>query len=214
MATDKSLFFYGPIYHRLFDPQLAEARQVAVGLVAEGSSVLDLGCGTGLLGFALAERKKCRVVGLDLSLRMLDYAREANRFPDVSFIHGDATDLSRFADRSFDDATLLMLVHELPKPQQVLVLKEALRVARRAIIIDAAAPLPRNIGGLGIRFVEATFGHDHNPHFKAFLSGGGLSGMLAGAAGPIRVEFRASFWRNCREVVVVRPTAQGLQKES
>jgi cyclopropane fatty-acyl-phospholipid synthase-like methyltransferase len=55
MPMDKSLFFYGPIYHRLFDPQLAEARQVAVDLVAGGSSVLDIGCGTGLLCFALRE---------------------------------------------------------------------------------------------------------------------------------------------------------------
>ncbi len=53
MPIDKSLFFYGPIYHRLFDPQLAEAREVTVDLVAGGSSVLDIGCGTGLLCFAL-----------------------------------------------------------------------------------------------------------------------------------------------------------------
>jgi len=173
MPVDKSLFFYGAIYHRLFDPQLAEARQVAVDLIAEGSSVLDLGCGTGLLGFALVGKKSCRLVSLDLSLRMLEFARKSNPFPDLTFIHRDATDLSAFKDRSFDYATLLMLVHELTKPQQSLVLKEALRVARRAIIIDAAAPLPRNAGGTGIRFVESTFGRDHNPNFKAFLGAGG-----------------------------------------
>jgi len=37
---------------RLFDPQLAEVRQVAVDLIAEGSSVLDIGCETGPLSFA------------------------------------------------------------------------------------------------------------------------------------------------------------------
>jgi ubiquinone/menaquinone biosynthesis C-methylase UbiE len=203
MPEDKSLFFYGPIYHRLFDPQLTEARQVAVDLIAEGSSVLDVGCGTGLLCFALKEQKSCHVVGLDLSLRMLEFARTSNCFPDVTFVHRDATDLSTYPDRSFDYATLLMLVHELPKPKQVRVLNEALRVANRAIIIDAAAPLPRNAGGTGIRLVEATFGRDHNPNFKAFLSAGGIGGIIERSALPVNVEHRSIFWRNCREVVVV-----------
>jgi ubiquinone/menaquinone biosynthesis C-methylase UbiE len=202
MPADKSLSFYGPVYHRLFDPQLAEARQVAVDLVAEGSSVLDIGCGTGLLCFALKEQKNCRVVGLDLSLRMLEFARKCSPFRDVTFIHGDATDLSAFAGPSFDCATLLMLVHELSRPQQVLVLREALRVAGRAIIIDSVSPLPKNSGGIGIRVVEATFGHDHNPYFKAFLAKAGIGGILKDSGLPISVEHRSVFWRNCREVVV------------
>lgn len=203
MAADKSLFFYGSIYHRLFDPQLAEARQVAVDLVAEGSSVLDVGCGTGVLGLALVKQKKCRVIGLDLSQRMLAFARTSHPDPDLTFVHGDATDLSVFADHSFDYATLLMLVHELPASQQLLVLKEALRAAKLAIVIDAAVPLPRNPEGLGIRFVEATFGHDHNPNFRVFLRAGGIGGMLERSGLPVSVEHRALFLRDCREVVVV-----------
>ena len=202
MPTDKSLFFYGPMYHRLFDPQLAEARQVAVDLIAEGSSVLDIGCGTGLLAFELREQKHCRVAGLDLSLRMLEFARNTNPSPDVTFVHGDATDLSAFTDRSFDYATLLMLIHELASPQQNLALSEALRVARRAIIIDAVAPLPKNAEGIGIRAVEATFGRGHNPNFRAFLKAEGIGGILEESGLPITVEHRAVFWRNCREVVV------------
>jgi ubiquinone/menaquinone biosynthesis C-methylase UbiE len=203
MPQDKSLFFYGPIYHRILDPQLAEARQVAVDLIPPGSSVLDVGCGTGLLCSALREQKNCRVVGLDLSLRMLEFARLRNRFPDVRFVHGDATDLRAFADRSFDFATLLMLVHELTRPQQTLVLKEALRVAGRAIIIDSVSPLPKNAGGIGIRLVEATFGRDHNPNFKAFLASAGIAGILRDSALPVSVEHRSVFWRDCREAVVV-----------
>lgn len=49
MPMDKSLYYYGAIYHRLFDPQLSEARQIVVDLIPEGSSVLDIACGTGLL---------------------------------------------------------------------------------------------------------------------------------------------------------------------
>ena len=203
MPLDKSLFFYGPIYHKLLDPPLAEARQVAVDLITEGSSVLDIACGTGQLCFALREQKHCRVVGLDLSLRMLEFARKSNPFQDVAFVHEDAAELGAFGDHSFDYATILMLMHELPRLQQVRVLKEALRVASRGIIIDSVAPLPKNAGGIGIRIVEGTFGRDHNPNFKAFLAAGGIRGMLQESGMPISVEYYSVFWRNCREVVMV-----------
>jgi hypothetical protein len=98
---------------------------------------------------------------------------------------------------------MLMLIHELPRPQQLRVLGEALRVARRAIIIDAVAPLPRNAGGLGIRVVEATFGHDHHHHFKSFLAGGGIRGVLEASGAPLNVEHSSVFWRDCREAIVV-----------
>ncbi len=203
MPEDKSLRYYGAIYHRLFDPQLAEARQVTAGFIAEGSSVLDIGCGTGLLCFALKEHKHCRVVGLDLSLRMLEFARKSNPFQDVTFVHEDATDLSAFGDHSFDYATMLMIMHELSHSQQVRVITEALRVANKSIIIDSAAPLPKNAGGIGIRIVEGTFGRDHYPNFKAFLARGGIGGILKECGLPIKVEYTSVFWRNCREVVVI-----------
>ncbi len=203
MPLDKSQLYYGPIYHRLLDPPLAEARQVAVNLITEGSSVLDIACGTGQLCFELREHKHCQVVGLDLSLRMLEFARKSNPFQDVTFVHEDATDMNTFGDHSFDYATMLFLMHELPIQQQVRVLKEVLRVASRGIIIDSVAPLPRNAGGIGIRIVEATFGYDHNPNFKAFLATGGIRGILLKTGLPIKLEYSSVFWRNCREVAVV-----------
>ena len=203
MTADKSLFFYGSIYHRLFDPQLAEALQVTVDYITEGSTVLDIACGTGQLCFALREQKNCYVVGLDLSLRMLEFAKKSNPFEDIEFIHEDATNLTRFRDHSFDYATMLMLMHELSRAQQICVFKEALRVARKGIIIDAVAPLPKNAGGIGIRIVEGTFGHDHNPNFKFFLTTGGIHGIIKESGLPVKVEHTSVFWRNCREIVVV-----------
>jgi ubiquinone/menaquinone biosynthesis C-methylase UbiE len=203
MPEDKSFFYYGSLYKRLFDPQLAEARQVAAGFISEGSSVLDIACGTGQLCFELREKKRCRVVGLDLSRRMLGFARQSNPSREVTFVHGDATDLSDFGDRSFDYATLLMVMHELPRSQQTRVLKEALRVAHTCVVIDSVAPLPRNARGIGIRFVEATFGHDHQPHFKRFLETDGIRGILEESGLPINVAHQSVFGQNCREVQVV-----------
>jgi len=203
MQNDKSFHYYGAIYHRIFDPQIADARKIAVNFISEGASVLDIACGTGQLCFDLREYKHCKVVGIDLSLRMLEFARKSNPFQDVTFVHEDATVLSAFRDHSFDYATMLMVMHELPGTQQVLVLKEALRVADRAIIIDSVSPLPKNLGGLGIRLVELTFGHDHNPHFKTFLSKGGIRRIIEESGLLIKIEHTSVFWHNCREIFII-----------
>jgi ubiquinone/menaquinone biosynthesis C-methylase UbiE len=180
MPADKSLFYYGHVYNRLFDPALAEARRVAASLVAEGSTVLDIGCGTGQLCFALRAEKNCRVVGVDLSLRMLRFAEKVNRYGDVSFTHQDATELVGIEDRSFDYATVLFLMHELPREMQLRVLSEAQRVASHVLIIDSKMPLPVSLSGLSIRIVEATFGREHYGHFKSFLGRGASIFVLAG----------------------------------
>ena len=203
MPVDKSLFFYGGIYHKLLDPHQAEAREVIAGFIPEGSSVLDIGCGTGQLCFALREKKQCRVVGIDLSIRMLRFAEKSNPYNEVTFVHQDATDLSGFGDCTFDFATVLILMHELPREKQLCVLSEALRVAHKAIIVDASVPLPKNPSGLGVRFVEATFGRDHHGYFRNFLATGGIMGLLHNSGLPITIAHRSAFWRNCREVVMV-----------
>jgi len=147
MPEDKSFFYYGRIYHKLLDSHQAEARERIVDLIPENSSVLDIASGTGQLCFALRAQKHCRVTGIDLSLRMLQFAQESNPYKEVTFLHQDATDLARFGNRTFDYATILIFLHELPREHQVLVLTEALRVADKALIVDASAPLPKNPSG-------------------------------------------------------------------
>ena len=114
MPMDKSPLYYGLIFHMLLDPQLKEARQEAIAFIPEGSSVLDVACGTGKLSIALKKQKSCRVVGIDLSLRMLNFARKSNPSNDIFFLHENAADLRSFGDQSFDYATIMFLVHELP----------------------------------------------------------------------------------------------------
>ena len=164
---------------------------------------MDIGCGTGQLCVELKEKKDCRVVGIDLSLRMLDFARTFNSYDDVTFLHKDAADLSGFEDHSYDYATLLFLMHELPRPQQLRVLGEALRVAKKSVIIDSFSPLPMNVGGMGIRIVEAVFGRNHNRHFKNFLATGGIEGLVKDWPSPVTMGYRHVFWHSCRQVVVV-----------
>lgn len=62
-------------------------------------SVLDLGCGTGLLGIQIRSFSK-RLVGVDLSSSMLDQAKKKNIYDDL--IHIDLTDYLMSKDLDFD----------------------------------------------------------------------------------------------------------------
>ncbi len=59
-------------------------------MAEEARSVLDLGCGTGLLAVAMAEGGKRRVVGVDPAPAMLAIARAREGGGDATFIEADA----------------------------------------------------------------------------------------------------------------------------
>jgi 2-polyprenyl-3-methyl-5-hydroxy-6-metoxy-1,4-benzoquinol methylase len=112
MPKDKSLFHNGNPYNKLIDPLNKPIRDKIVEVIPQGASVLDIGCGTGLLCYALQREKQCQVVGADLSFRMIEFAKKHNTFEDIQFIHQDATDLIDFQDDSFDYviASLIIIV--------------------------------------------------------------------------------------------------------
>ncbi len=203
MPEDKSLFYYGSLYHRIIDGKLREARQVIVDLIPEGAYVLDIGCGTGELCFDLRRDKGCRVAGVDLSRKMIDFAKKNNVYPEVRFVHGDATNLTMYSDHSFDFAIMLVFIHELEPEQQRQALQEALRVADKLIICESVSPLPKNKGGLLIWLAETVFGYEHKRHFKRFLALGGIKGLLKESGLPLKFEYSKVFWHGAREVAVV-----------
>jgi ubiquinone/menaquinone biosynthesis C-methylase UbiE len=190
----------------VIDGKLEEARQTIVNIIPEGTSVLDIGCGTGEFCFELCRQKHCKVVGLDLSLKMIRFAEERNTYSDVTFIHGDSTDLSIYPDRSFDFAVMLVFIHELDGEQQKQALSEPLRVANKLIICDSVAPLPSNKGGFLIWLAETLFGYEHKPHFKRFLAQGGIEGLLKASGLPVKIEDSHAFWYGAREVAVISKT--------
>jgi len=203
-SENSSRFTHGIIYHLLYDRPLSEARRVVLELINDRSYVLDIASGTGELCFELAAKKHCRVVGIDLSRRMIGFANKRNRYDSVSFVHGDANNLSDFKPCTFDYATILFTMHELNGQKQIAILKQALRVAQSVIVVDSQVPLPKNLHGIALRLVEALGGPDHYRPFAKYLATGGISGILADSGVNASIAQRSIFWHGCREIVVLQ----------
>jgi SAM-dependent methyltransferase len=80
-----------------------------------GRRVLDVGCGTGRLAAALAERYACKVWGVDTSAEMLAVARE--RVPRGVAVREAAAEQLPFRDGWFERATMTLVVHHLDRPR-------------------------------------------------------------------------------------------------
>lgn len=101
----------------------------------DGEAVLDVGCGTGHLAFALARRCAVgQVQGVDFAPPYIEHARRQNRDARIAFEVGDASSLA-FADHSFDRVLALLLLHFVPRAE--LAIAEMRRVARPGAVVAA-----------------------------------------------------------------------------
>lgn len=83
--------------------------------VADGERILDVGCGTGSLTFALARAAAPeRIVGIDASPVFVESATSHNDDGRIEFQQADATDLP-FDDAAFDRALALLVLHFVPE---------------------------------------------------------------------------------------------------
>jgi demethylmenaquinone methyltransferase / 2-methoxy-6-polyprenyl-1,4-benzoquinol methylase len=100
-------------------------RKEMVGRVArtEPQRVLDVACGTAGVSLQLAERTPARVVGVDLTERMLREGARcvalAGRESRVHLVLGRGQQLP-FADRSFDAVTFTYLLRYVEDPQRAI----------------------------------------------------------------------------------------------
>lgn len=94
---------------RQFITPLLEAAEVA-----EGMSVLDVGCGPGYVSAAATERG-AKATGVDFSREMVGIAKQM--FPQIEFREGDAQTLS-FPDRTFDRVLANFALLHLANPER------------------------------------------------------------------------------------------------
>ena len=106
---------------------------------------------------------------------MVKFANSKNKNNNVSFIHADASSLD-FKDNEFHYATISLAIHEMPPATRIKVLQEMKRVAKKIIIADYTAPLPRSFAGLMITIVE--FLANHFKNFQHYQKSGGIENIL------------------------------------
>jgi SAM-dependent methyltransferase len=146
-----------------------------------GARVLDACCGPGALSRRLA-RQGHEVLGVDLDVDLLNFAREHARRRGIQGLRyevGDVTALET-ANSAFDVSVITMGLHALPRSTRQQALVELRRVAPRVVLVDYAAPLPRNFGGAVARAIEWRAGGEHYAGFRDYLKRGGLTDLVDG----------------------------------
>ncbi len=126
-------------WHAWYTTQAGWTRQTRqwlyreVGL-AQARAVLEVGCGTGIIAGELSRLGAARVVGLDLDMSILAFARRQG--DGVTYVQGDAHALP-FPNASFDVVVCHYLLLWLADPEQGV--REMARVARTGGCVLACA---------------------------------------------------------------------------
>lgn len=110
----------------------------------DGDRVLDVGCGTGSLTFALPQvADVAEVAAIDYSPVFVEEAKRRNSDPRITIQEADACDLP-FGDGRFDRALSLLVLHFVPETGKAVA--EMRRVVRPGGVIAAA--VWDHLGGL------------------------------------------------------------------
>jgi SAM-dependent methyltransferase len=135
-------------------------------------SILDVGCGEGVLTAEWAERLgDGRIVGIDLDDPRLRAEWESRRRANLEFRAEEATSLS-FEDGEFDMATAIEVLEHVPEPEATLA--EMARVADRWLLVSVPRePLWRALNmarGASWGSLGNTPGHVNHWSRRGFLS--------------------------------------------
>jgi ubiquinone/menaquinone biosynthesis C-methylase UbiE len=104
--------------------------------IARGERILDLGCGTGSLTFALpGAAEVSEVAAIDYSPVFVEEAQRRNTDPRITISQGDAAAIP-FPDDRFDRALALLVLHFVPEAPRAVA--EMRRVVRPGGVVAAA----------------------------------------------------------------------------
>jgi ubiquinone/menaquinone biosynthesis C-methylase UbiE len=112
--------------------------------IKEGESILDAGCGPGLVIEKVIEENKGKgisITGLDLSKRMIKHAhRRCKKFSNVKLQVADLNKNLEFPDNSFDKVVCYNTLYALEDPQRVI--SEFYRVLKPGAAVIITNPKP------------------------------------------------------------------------
>ena len=81
-------------------------------IIKEGMNVLDLGCGTGITTRYIAGLK-AKVTGVDISLTLIEFAKENSNHENIEYLVHDITDFN-LGKKTFDAICLIDIMEHIP----------------------------------------------------------------------------------------------------
>jgi SAM-dependent methyltransferase len=173
-----------PVVRRLMDG--FESTLQTLFAAAAPSSVLDVGCGEGVLTYRWAEQLgEQRIVGIDLDDPKLAAEWAARSRPNLEYLTMPAENLP-FGENEFDLAAAIEVLEHVPDPEHTL--SEMARVASRNLLVSVPRePLWRALNmarGSYLRDLGNTPGHVNHWSKRAFVSLLGRYGEVLEARSP------------------------------
>jgi ubiquinone/menaquinone biosynthesis C-methylase UbiE len=133
-------------------------------------TLLDVGCGEGVLIHEWAQRLEGRVVGIDLEDETIQAEWAKRQAPNLEYRVMKAENLP-FADDEFDVATAIEVLEHVPDPEHTV--EEMARVAQRHLIVSVPRePLWRGLNmarGAYIKDLGNTPGHLNHWSKRSFV---------------------------------------------
>jgi 2-polyprenyl-3-methyl-5-hydroxy-6-metoxy-1,4-benzoquinol methylase len=137
---------------------------------ANPASLLDVGCGEGVLTHQWAQRIDGRVVGIDLDDPQLHEEWKGRQCPNLEYIVMKAENLP-FTDNEFDVATAIEVLEHVPDPEHTV--SEMARVASGHLLVSVPRePLWRGLNmarGAYLRDLGNTPGHVNHWSKRGFV---------------------------------------------
>jgi 2-polyprenyl-3-methyl-5-hydroxy-6-metoxy-1,4-benzoquinol methylase len=154
--------------------------------IAGPASILDVGCGEGVLTEQWADRVSGRVVGFDLEDPKLEAEWQRRVRPNLEFKSGDAHDME-YRTGEFEIATAMEVLEHVPDPAGVLA--EMARVASRWMLVSVPRePLWRGLNmarGAYLRQLGNTPGHLNHWSKRGFAKLVGRHGEIVELRSPL-----------------------------
>ena len=156
------------IKSRLADRALAPLRSELAAQIDRGSTLLEIGCGTGALMFHAAS-KISHGYGIDLDCDMINYAVKKCRQKSLTNIEFSCLDVLTTNVSKYAISTSTLCLHELKEDSACTVLETMVNSADKELIADYSEPKSFS-GKVGIEIDEFISGHYRN--FRKYRKNG------------------------------------------
>ena len=178
----KISWYDGWLYAKFLDPVARHAfNRTILRMLDSQDHVIEIGCGTGALALGISHMCS-RVVGVDSSPRMIEYAEKLKKkgnYDNVEFrLTGKNAELAGLFNGKFDCAIIKMVLHENDNNNRQRIMDNVKKVSHSAIIVDWDYGQSWSFFRFATRIIEFMAGREHYRNYLDWCSLGGLSGFI------------------------------------